>query len=201
MDQEVEQLELTGEYEDFIGIYEHALDFNICDDIISTFDYYHDMGSVFTEDDQFPNSNAGRFDWAFDLSEMATGMSYPAPQKVNDLLTAALKDYTNVFGHMKDVPLYSVSQKVQKTPPGGGYHVWHDENSSYVHSSRTLVWMIYLNDNFEGGETEFLYYKKRIKPSRGTLLIWPAGMTHVHRGGLVLDGMKYVVTGWFYVAH
>ena len=148
MDQEVEQL--TGEYEDFIGIYEHALDFNICDDIISTFDYYHDMGSVFTEDDQFPNSNAGRFDWAFDLSEMSTAMSYPAPQKVNDLLNAALKDYTNVFGHMKDVPLYSVSQKVQKTPPGGGYHIWHDENSSYVHSSRTLVWMIYLNDNFEG---------------------------------------------------
>ena len=201
MDQEVEQLELTGEYEDFIGIYEHALDFNICDDIISTFDYYHDMGSVFTEDDQFPNSNAGRFDWAFDLSEMATAMSYPAPQKVNDLLNAALDDYTKVFGHMKEVPLYSITQKIQKTPAGGGYHVWHDENSSYVHSSRTLVWMIYLNDNFEGGETEFLYYKRRIKPSRGTLLIWPAGMTHVHRGGLVLDGTKYVATGWFYVAN
>jgi hypothetical protein len=196
-----QQLEITGTYEDFIGIYEYALDFDLCDDIISTFDYYHDMGSVFTEDEQFPNSNAGRFDWAMDLTEMSDHMKGNPTQKINDLLNSGLKEYRQVFGHMKEVPLYSITQKIQKTPAGGGYHIWHDENSSYVHSSRTLVWMIYLNDNYEGGETEFLYYKKRIKPTRGTMLIWPAGMTHVHRGGLVLEGMKYVATGWFYVAH
>ena len=67
-----------------------------------------------------------------------------------------------------------------------GYHVWHDENSGLQHSNRCLVWMIYLNDDFEGGETEYLYYKKRIKAEKGKLLIWPAGMTHAHRGGLVL---------------
>ena len=32
---------------------------------------------------------------------------------------------------------------------------------------------------------------------RGKLLIWPAGMTHCHRGGMVLEGNKYVATGWF----
>ena len=59
--------------------------------------------------------------------------------------------------------------------------------------------MIYLNDDYEGGETEYLYYKKRIQPERGKLLIWPAGITHCHRGGLVLKGNKYVATGWFYL--
>ena len=190
---------IVGEYSDFIGTYEHALDFELCDDIISTFDYYHDTGSVYTEDDQFNNSNAGRFDWAIDLYEMSGHMKSNPQQKVNDLLSACLKEYTQVFGHMKEVSLYSITQKIQKTPAGGGYHVWHDEASSLQHSGRSLVWMIYLNDNFEGGETEFLYYKRRIKPSRGTVLIWPAGMTHCHRGGLVLKGMKYVATGWFYV--
>ena len=190
---------VIGEYSDFIGTYEHALDFDLCDDIISTFDYYHDIGGVYTEDDQFENSNAGRFDWAIDLYEMSGHMKSQPQQKVNDLLSACLKEYTQVFGHMKEVPLYSITQKIQKTPAGGGYHVWHDESSSLQHSGRSLVWMIYLNDNFEGGETEFLYYKKRIKPSRGTLLIWPAGLTHCHRGGLVLKGTKYVATGWFYV--
>ena len=57
--------------------------------------------------------------------------------------------------------------------------------------------MLYLNDDYEGGETEFLYYKTRIKGEKGKLLIWPAGITHAHRGGLVLDGTKYVATGWF----
>ena len=87
------------------------------------------------------------------------------------------------------------------TPAGGGYHVWHDENSGLQHSNRCLVWMIYLNDDFGGGETEFLYYKKRIKAEKGKLLIWPAGMTHAHRGGLVLEKTKYIITGWFYLAN
>ena len=76
-----------------------------------------------------------------------------------------------------------------------------DENSGLEHSNRCLVWMIYLNDDYEGGETEYLYYKKRIKPEKGKLLIWPAGMTHCHRGGLVLSGTKYIATGWFYLAN
>ena len=82
------------------------------------------------------------------------------------------------------------------TPPGGGYHVWHDENTGGDYS-RVAVWMVYLNDAFDGGETEFLYYKRRIQPKAGTLLIWPAGLTHAHRGGLVTSGNKYIITGWF----
>ena len=195
-----ESVKLKGTYEDFIGTYENILDFSLCDDVISAFDYYHDMDAVFCEDGQFENSNAGRFDWAIDLGELGSTMKPSHPQlKVNEVLKQCLSEYTTVFGHLKPITLYSINQKVQKTPAGGGYHVWHDENSSVQHSSRAAVWMFYLNDDFEGGETEFLYYKKRINPSKGTLLIWPAGLTHAHRGGLVLKGTKYVITGWFYV--
>lgn len=192
--------ELNGTYEDFIGTYEYALDSDLCDEIISTFNYYHDIGGVFVEDQQFEETNAGRFDWAMDLNELSEQMKGHPSSMINELLTQTLNEYTRVFGHLKRVPLYSIAQKVQKTPAGGGYHIWHDESSAIQHSGRCLVWMIYLNDDFEGGETEFLYYKKRIKPTKGTVLIWPAGMTHCHRGGLVLSGTKYVITGWFYVA-
>ena len=122
-------------------------------------------------------------------------------QLLNQTLQECFNEYVNVFGHLKTVPMYSLSQKIQKTPAGGGYHVWHDENSGLEHANRCLVWMIYLNDDYEGGETEYLYYKKRIKPEKGKLLIWPAGMTHCHRGGLVLSGTKYIATGWFYLAN
>ena len=113
-------------------------------------------------------------------------------QLLNETLQPCFDEYVNVFGHLKTVPMYSLSQKIQKTPAGGGYHVWHDENSGLEHANRCLVWMIYLNDDYQGGETEFLYYKKRIQPEKGKLLIWPAGMTHCHRGGLVLEGTKYI---------
>ena len=155
----------------------------------------------FCEDNQFENSNAGRFDWALDLAEMNPAMKDNQSQLLNETLQPCFDEYVNVFGHLKTVPMYSLSQKIQKTPAGGGYHVWHDENSNLEHANRCLVWMIYLNDDYQGGETEFLYYKKRIQPEKGKLLIWPAGMTHCHRGGLVLSGTKYIATGWFYLAN
>ena len=191
--------ELNGGYEDFIGSYVGACPLSFCDEIVKSFDYHQDIGSVFCEDDHFANSNAGRFDWAMNLDFMAPQMEGEPVIKLNSIIHRCFREYVHVFGHLKQVPLYSSTQKVQRTPPGGGYHVWHDENCSYECSDRVLVWMIYLNDDYEGGETEFLYYKKRVKPQKGKVLIFPAGMTHCHKGGMVLNGnSKYIVTGWFY---
>ena len=58
--------------------------------------------------------------------------------------------------------------------------------------------MIYLNDIEDGGETEFQYQRRRISPSAGTVVFFPAGLTHVHKGNLVLGEQdKYIVTGWY----
>jgi len=54
----------------------------------------------------------------------------------------------------------------------------------------------YLNDNFEGGETEFLYLNKRVSAKQGRIIIFPAGFTHVHRGNPPIGGEKYIVTSW-----
>ena len=48
------------------------------------------------------------------------------------------------------------------------------------------------------GSAPFFYQKRRIEPSTGTVVIWPGGFTHTHKGNLVLKGTKYVITGWFY---
>jgi len=189
-----------GEYEDFIGSYSNFIDSSLCKSIIDTFNYYHNIGAVFCGGEQFDNTCAGRFDWSIDLREMGSHMKEQPDEYLNDQLSHAWNEYSSIFGHLKDSPVYSLTQKVQKTPTGGGYHVWHDEDGCIETSHRSAVWMIYLNDDYEGGETEFLYYKKRVQPERGKLLIWPAGYTHTHKGNMVLSGNKYVVTGWFYVA-
>ena len=87
---------------------------------------------------------------------------------------------------------------MQRTQPSGGYHTWHYESAGWDVSHRELSWMIYLNDIPAGeGETEFLYQKIRVQPTVGTIVIWPAGMTHVHRGNTVFTKDKYILTGWF----
>jgi hypothetical protein len=56
--------------------------------------------------------------------------------------------------------------------------------------------MVYLNDIVEGGETEFLHQRKRIKPKKGTVLLFPPYFTHTHRGNPPLSNEKYAITGW-----
>ena len=88
--------------------------------------------------------------------------------------------------------------KLQKTLPSEGFHTWHSEQGpTYDSTERFGVYTIFLNDVKEGGETEFLYQSKRIKPKQGSICIFPASYTHVHRGNPPLSGSKYIVTGWF----
>ena len=197
--EEEEEKGMKGRYEDFIGIYENAVPDEFCDDVRKAIDYYTANDSLHIGDDQFPNSCAGRFDYSIDLYHMGSAVDGRADRDLNQWIFECYSEYAHVFGHLKPQVVYSTNQKCQMTPAGGGYHVWHDENSGPLNpdSARTAVWMLYLNDGFEGGETEFLYYKKRIPPKQGTLLIWPSGLTHAHKGNMVLSGSKYVVTGWF----
>ncbi len=86
--------------------------------------------------------------------------------------------------------------KIQKTLPGQGYHMWHFESDSIDRSARVCSWAIFLNTVDLGGETEFLYQSVRVPAKQGTLMIWPAGFTHTHRGNPPLSGEKYIMTGW-----
>lgn len=91
------------------------------------------------------------------------------------------------------------SLQIQKYPLGGGYLNWHTERTSSVMpmAARHLVFMTYLNDIEDCGETEFLYQKIKIKPRKGLTLIWPADWTHTHRGITSNSQIKYIITGWY----
>ena len=86
--------------------------------------------------------------------------------------------------------------KIQKTEPCEGYHVWHPEAGHKEWRDRIAVFSLFLNTLEEGGETEFLYQSTRVKPVENTLVIFPAGYTHAHRGNPPLKGTKYLLTGW-----
>jgi hypothetical protein len=82
----------------------------------------------------------------------------------------------------------------------GGYPRWHCEvypesgDGETLH--RTLLWTIYLNDEFEDGETEFYHQQRKIAPKTGSLLLAPAVFTHTHRGNMPRRGNKYIATSW-----
>jgi hypothetical protein len=116
-----------------------------------------------------------------------------------DALQNCFNRYSNYYSILKDCDVRASHMKMQKTHPTGGYHIFHTEQHKGVQANRAVAYTLYLNSIEEGGETEFLYQKKRVKPVENTLVFFPAGYTHPHRGNPVLgDTAKYIVTGWFY---
>jgi hypothetical protein len=82
----------------------------------------------------------------------------------------------------------------------GGYPYWHcelyprDPGCETLH--RHLLWTVYLNEDFDEGETEFMYQQRKIKPKTGSLLIAPTAFTHTHRGNRPQRGDKFIATSW-----
>jgi hypothetical protein len=106
-------------------------------------------------------------------------------------------EYIKFFSVLNDAARHGISShKIQQTVPGGGYHVWHFEAGNLTAAKRLGVYILYLNDVEEGGETEFLYLHQRIKPKKGTLVIFPSGYVFTHRGNPPLKQDKYIMTGW-----
>lgn len=74
----------------------------------------------------------------------------------------------------------------------GQYFQWHHDGC-YQRSLRersTLTLIVYLNDDFEGGHTEFVHVGP-IAPRRGMALVFEHGLRH--RGAPVHEGTKYVM--------
>lgn len=201
---------MDGEFNDFIGVWENFLPKPLCVKIITTFEQWLltaslnpsmsdetiDIASHQVSDgvNQFEDKNLGRKDKAVFINSVDKSLA----SEINEYLNACLNHYTTQYGQLRRIPLISLDIKAQKTESGGGYHVWHYENSHPDCALRELVWAIYLNDIDEGeGETEFLYQKRRIQPTAGTVVIWPAGLTHVHRGNPIYTKPKYILTGWY----
>jgi prolyl 4-hydroxylase len=85
--------------------------------------------------------------------------------------------------------------QIQWYKPGEGFYAWHVDGA-HGHSDRALVFTTYLNDVSDGGGTEFHHQRMVTAPVKGKTVIFPAALTHVHRGVVSPTQHKYLLTGW-----
>ena len=80
-----------------------------------------------------------------------------------------------------------------------GYFKWHKDRGLMKTNERDryLSAILYLNDVDIGGETEFKYQNKIIKPLKGQLLIFPSDWTYYHRGKIPESHDKYICNNFF----
>jgi len=188
--------------EDFIRIWPGKVSPEDCQETIDTIEsaiVNTDLKEyVINNNTQFSNGGLGRADIAIFLEKPVFNKA-DLCSKYLYYLHDCLNEYIAEFGQLQNKNLTNnCEMKLQKTSPRGGFHIWHYENGGINYHSRGLTWMIYLNDMPEGeAETEFLFQHRKVRPTRGTVVIWPAGMTHVHRGNTVYTQPKYILTGWY----
>lgn len=118
-----------------------------------------------------------------------------------DILEPCLSQYKKQYSYCDYYAQWGITDQVliQYYSPNGGYYQWHTERTSNTLpvASRHLVFMTYLNDVNDSGETEWFYQKTKIKPVKGLTVIWPADWTFTHKGIPSPTEEKYIVTGWF----
>ena len=182
--------------ENFI-LQQYLTDLNICDKIIK----FHKKsknktpGFVIATNDKSFNRNIKK-STEVDLKE-----NYKLCVEYANLLQNVVEEYIKVFPYCNEYSPWGNTESViiQHYKPNEGLLEWHTERSfsALPYSARHLVYMTYLNDVTDGGETEFYHQRVKIQPKKGLTLIWPADWTYTHRGITSPTQEKYIVTGWF----
>jgi hypothetical protein len=116
-------------------------------------------------------------------------------------LQQCVKEYKNKWHWAGEYSPFGLLEpiNIQYYAPGQGFHQWHAEriNSHFPTITRHLVFMTYLNDVTDDGETEWFYQKLKIQPKKGLTVIWPADWTYTHRGVASNTQEKWIITGWY----
>jgi|TARA_B100000519_G_C14012393_1_gene329372 hypothetical protein len=180
----------------FIG--EYQIHDSICDKLI---EHYHNSDKV--------EGKVGNYQVNTDIKHSVdVGVDFKSSILIKEYikeLKIILNKYCNRYIWAdRETPEFDIveSFNIQHYPPGGGFKSWHYEQSFLPdavkrnHHKRHLVFMTYLNDVTDEGETEFFYQRRYVQPRKGLTVIWPAGWQHTHRGIPSPSQEKYIITGW-----
>jgi predicted 2-oxoglutarate/Fe(II)-dependent dioxygenase YbiX len=106
-----------------------------------------------------------------------------------ELISSAVHNYKAMFKIEADIK-YVETYGLLKYSSGEEYKYHYDGDTE---SKRSISVLIYLNDDYTGGEIEFPNFKIKIKPKAGTLMLFPSNYAYGHIAHPVESGTKYAI--------
>lgn len=181
------------ELNDFIKIYENALEANICDFLISLFDQTEDKQERYDNDGK-PNYNQFNLTKNKDISNEVNQIHNYIIKKIFNYKNVYY-DYVNknVFPEEHALEHFNI---VKYEPNGIDKFDTHVDVENYSSARRFLSFMWYLNDVSEGGKTVFKDLE--IQPKKGTLVIFPSFWLFPHREESPVSNPKYILTAYLH---
>ncbi len=178
---------------------------DICDEYIEYIQKQQETDlSVF---DAEATNRTGQLAWEVEKEtrDTQTVELEPIKEVVHDLMRHAVRDFLNPFfeTQIKD----SEVPQILAYHPGGHYRPHIDGETLFNDGSGTLKWVknvdrdislvIYLNDDYEGGEIVFPKQAISIKPRKGLLVAFPSSHHFLHGVNPVVKGDRYAIVNWF----
>jgi len=126
---------------------------------------------------------------------------------VSEMMDLYQKLVTNIINPFYNVEILdSEMPQLLRYIPGGFYSPHVDGESLCLDENKNKVWkktsdrdistIIYLNDDFEGGELVFPELKIMIKPEPGLLVCFPSTHEYVHAVNPITKGERFAIVNW-----
>lgn len=181
------------ELNDFIHIYENALEPDICDFLVSFFEQTPDKHERF-ENEGKPNFTQVNFTENRNLAEEVN--------QVHNHIIKKLFEYRDKYYEFTDPRVFPSEHaleqfRIKKYNSGGDDRFdTHVDVINYESSRRFLSFMWYLNDVEIGGST--IFKDLVVQPKKGTLLVFPPLWMFPHRGEPPISGPKYIMSAYLH---
>lgn len=127
--------------------------------------------------------------------------------EIKDLYNNIVKNIINPFYEFKindsEMPQLLVYE------PGGHYKAHFDAVAKWKNPDGNIIWkksidrdlstVLFLNDDFEGGDFVFPDLRIRIRPEPGLLVCFPSSQYYLHKVEPVISGIRYTMVNWMTV--
>ncbi len=180
----------------------------VADGVMSFFDRRTDLqqrGIAFSDESVGLNSPAKI---STDISLVAIDHSDPESFALSQVIIRGVK--AGLKKYLEERPLFKncLPQEslfvnpifnIQRYSPNEGFKKWHCDwtisNEATEPIKRVLAWILYCNNVTSAG-TEFYWQNHHEEAERGKLIIFPAGLSHIHKGRISKSESKTIATGW-----
>lgn len=111
-------------------------------------------------------------------------------------LNTAFKHYTNEIYPFANKNIKAREHTIHLLKYGVSGHLPAHQDQGV--SSRVLSSVMYLNDDYEGGEIEFVNSGVKIKPEAGSIIFFPSNFLYVHEVYPITQGFRYAMPHWYH---
>lgn len=195
-DQKKESNENSTTIDDFIRVYENSLSDKICNDILNEYVTSDDWSPAMTGGgldqnarncDVIGTSNRDIMDKNFNYRKMLD-------EKIYNCINSCMKNYESECASKEGLCISQDTGYELLRYREGQFYVQHTDH--FKQNPRVLSCSICLNDDYEGGEFAFFDRRIKIKPKKGSVIMFPSSFMFPHEVMPVIKGNRYAIITW-----